>query len=87
MATEQMKIAAYHVDSFQLVTTHLHKPGVCSFKGCKRMGRVKLFWRENRTDNQKVDWICVTHALELSNEILSHYKFDRAEFPGYGSSI
>lgn len=70
-----MIITAEMVDSFQL-----QPPGAqvhCAYKGCHRMGLVRLFFHEEEAQNQTSERICVSHAFDLANGVLNRYKFGR----------
>lgn len=70
------KLEAKHVDSFQLKKPTDSYPD-CAFKGCSRAGRVVLFWSEKTGyGRQERSRICVNHALDLANEVLTEYKFN-----------
>lgn len=69
-------IHAENVDSFRFVQQTGKK---CAFKGCRRAGNIKLFWRRGEDRPQRVDYICVDHVCILANEILSKYKFHNWE--------
>lgn len=79
---ETVKIGPEHIDSFQLVKlprAYLKdgpKYHECAMKGCKRTGRVRLYWSDRQQfPNQQSEYICVNHAFDLANEVLSKYKF------------
>jgi hypothetical protein len=70
---EKLTLKAEHVDSFMLMSA---APRRCDYKGCSARGRVRVFYRIGAgAEGQERAYVCVHHALELSNHILGKYKF------------
>ena len=71
-----MIIKGEQVDSFQLRSPGTHQK--CWYKGCQRAGRVVLFYTVEKGRQERA-WICVNHALDLANNVLTVFKFGRED--------
>lgn len=81
MAAETFVIKPEHIDAFLPVRDergHRTSYGKCWMKKCSRAGSIRVMYREHPEVQQRRAYVCVQHATELANQILSTYKFGRS---------